>query len=118
MNLKLYVLGINVTNSRDVIELKRIADAAGGDYYPIASSEEFMEVVEEITKINFSVYDYKGKRLLRQAVGAPAVSLRTGEYKLEVGVEPPIVKEKLTISNGVEKKFFINKGSEGLILKE
>ena len=109
LNIKLYILGLDIEGTRAETELKRLASIVGGQYYPVKNEKEILAALEEMIKVTYRVFDYKDREVAQKPIGAAGLSLRTGEYRLEVDLEPPLVKEKVLINNGVEKKVLIKK---------
>ncbi len=113
LNIKLYVFGLDMQESREENDLKQLAAASGGKFFNIQSEEEFYSALTEVLKINYRVYDYKNQEIAHRPVGALPLTLRTGEYRVEVDVAPPLVKDKVLINNGVEKKLILRKDGNG-----
>ncbi|GEM_PF-3534718 len=118
LHIKLYILGLDIEGSRAETELKRLASIANGQYYPVKNEKEMVAALEEMVKVTYRVFDYKEREVAQKPIGAPSVSLRTGEYRVEIDLEPPLTKEKVLINNGVEKKIILKKEGNGFSLSE
>lgn len=118
LNIKLYILGLDVEGSRSETELKRLAAIVGGQYYSVKNEKEILNALEEMVKVTYRVFDYKDREVIQRPIGAPSVSLRTGEYRLELDLEPPLIKSKVLINNGVEKKLLLRKEANGYSFSE
>ncbi|MBF0491407.1 MAG: hypothetical protein HQM15_01325 [Deltaproteobacteria bacterium] len=118
LNVKLYILGLDLEGSRDEIELKRIASMVGGEYFSIARPQDLSKALEEVIKVSYAVLDYKGKEVAQKAVGSEPLVIRTGEYRVEVNLEPPLVMEKVLLLNGLEKKLYLKKEGAQFKLSE
>lgn len=118
LNIKLYILGVDIEGSRAETELKRLAGIVGGQYYAVKDEKEIIAALEEMVKVTYRVFDYKDREVAQRPIGASSMALRTGEYRLEVDLEPPLVKEKVLINNGVEKKVLLRKEANGFMFSE
>jgi Mg-chelatase subunit ChlD len=118
LNTKLYVVGLDLDGTRDEIELKRLASMMGGQYYPVHNQKELLFALDEMVKVTYRVLDYKDREITQRPIGSPSLALRTGEYRVEVDLEPPLVKEKVLVNNGVEKKLVLKKVGNTFSLEE
>jgi hypothetical protein len=117
LNAKLYVVGIDLEGTRAQTELKRLAEISGGQYFSVSSEKEMISALEDMVKVTYRILDYKDHEVAQRPVGAPALPLRTGEYRVELDVDPPLSK-KVLINNGVEKKLFLKKEGNSFSLDE
>ncbi len=118
LNVKLYIIGLDLEGSRDESELKRIASIVGGEYYSVTHPQELSKTLENVIKVSYKVLDYKDKEVAQKPVGSEAIVLRTGEYRVKVDLEPPLVMEKVLLLNGLEKKLFLKKEGTQFKLSE
>ncbi|MFO1519046.1 MAG: Ig-like domain-containing protein [bacterium] len=118
LNAKLYVVGLDLAGTRAETELKRLASLTGGQYFSVHNLKEFLAALEDMVKVTYTIVDYKGREIAQRPVGAPAISLRTGEYRVEVDLAPPLVKDKVLINNGVEKKLLLKKEGTSFQLED
>lgn len=118
LNIKLYILGLDIEGTRAETELKRLVSIVGGQYYPVKTQKEIMEAFEEMVKVTYRVFDYKNREVIQKPIGSAGVLLRTGEYRVDVDLEPPLSKEKVLIQNGVERKLLIRKDGTSYTFSE
>jgi hypothetical protein len=118
LNAKLYIIGLDLEGSRAETELMRLTSLMGGQYFSVHDSKEILSALEEVVKVTYRVVDYRGKEVAQKPVGSPSIPLRAGEYKVAVDLEPPLVKEKVLINHGMEKRIFLKKDGNSFSLQE
>jgi Ca-activated chloride channel family protein len=98
--------------------LKRLAEVTGGRSYKVSRPEDLVEAIRNAVHVNFNLYDFKNTAVVSQPLSAQPFFIRTGEYRLEVDTEPPLVKEGLKVTSGSKKIFQVVPEGESYQLRE
>ncbi len=115
---RFYILGLDLAGTRAEGELKRLASAAGGQYLNIKDEKDLSKSLEEVVKIQYRVFDYRNRPIAEKPVGSPAITLRSGEYRVQIGDDALSAKDKVVINNGMEKKLILKKSADHYIFEE
>ncbi|MGH7831878.1 MAG: Ig-like domain-containing protein, partial [Candidatus Binatia bacterium] len=71
--------------------LKRLAETLGGNVYRVQNTDELKEAIRDAVQVSFVLRDQKNAVLLEKPLSENPVTLRSGDYRLEINTVPPLV---------------------------
>ncbi len=98
--------------------LKKLAEVMGGRAFKISRSADLGDALREAMQVSFTLFDFKNAEVASQPLSANPLSLRSGEYRLEIGTAPAMSKQNVVIPTGGRKTFTIVSENGGYQLKE
>lgn len=106
---RLYVLYLAGLPATEVSLLQRLASVTGGKAYEITQPQDLLFALREAIQVHYTLYDFKNKPVLTQALSAAPVKLRAGTYRLELSTVPALVRDPLIIGAGSTESLSVEK---------
>ncbi len=105
--IRLHVVYFSDVNSSAESLLKRLAEVMGGRTYKVARQEDLQAAIADAVQVNFSLYDFKNTVVVDQPLSQKPLTVRAGEYRLEVDTSPQVVKPQVQVSVGGRKTLLV-----------
>jgi hypothetical protein len=115
---RINVVGLAVTDKRARSQLVRWARLGGGSYFDARKPEQFQRAVLTAVSAPFEVYDVTGTLVASGTVGAEAVSLPSGTYRLVVLTNPEMVYEGVIVEPGQSLVVTLPSGGQNPVAPE
>jgi hypothetical protein len=101
LKLKIDVVGFNISHDPQAVEqLKKVAEVGGGKFFQVENTEELTQSLTEAVKVTYSVYDDQNRLVYTKPLGTESNELMSGNYRIEVALDPPLVLPAVKIQKG------------------
>ncbi len=92
LKMKIHVVGFDIARYPEAVEqLKKVAEFGQGKFYTAENSQQMSQAPAEAVKVSYSVFDADNKLLYTKPLGTESNELMSGNYRIEVALEPPLV---------------------------
>lgn len=106
---RLYVLYFSGLPATEVSLLNRLAEVTGGKAYEISQPEDLLFALKDSTQVHYTLYDFKNSPVLTGPLSQEPISLRSGNYRLEVGTVPALIRDPLILGAGSQESLTVQK---------
>jgi hypothetical protein len=101
LKMKIHVVGFNISHSPEAVEqLKKVAETGQGKFFMAESAEDLSKALAEAVKVTYSVYDDQNRLAYTKPLGTESNELMSGNYRVEVALDPPLVLPAVKIQKG------------------